>query len=383
MVFNGGSVGDPGITISYSNWTINNVPTYGTSTIGPSPLPIGYSSQNYSQQLTFTGDVVAPVTFEHAATPGQTYSGNGQPYFNPLPDGISLSSTGLLSGTIGPNYFGLATVWVKATDSRQHSVTSQLTWPIIRLSAGRIAPSSLPAGTQNTAYNQQLSVTQGPGGPYKFATTGSLPTGLSLTSAGLLSGTPTVTGTFPINIVAGYDTDDNDPTNDYDRYTASYSLLINSASTPTPTTTLSLILNGYSSNGNPSGPAVAETDSQPFISIQLYNTYANNGAYIDSTGYDRVTWTISGTGITAGDISSIIVYNGPTNVTPIFISPVTSLTGTIDLTFFNAGNYDSMIGVMTIFIATDGLNEVDETLTFTATFGSQTVSDTINIRDTR
>ena len=226
VVFNGGSVGDPGITISYSNWSITNVPTYGASTIGPSPLPIGYSSQSYSQQLTFTGDVVAPVTFVQAATPGATHSGNGAPYINPLPAGVTLSSSGLLSGSIGQNIFGLVPVWVTATDSRQHSVTSLLNWTIIRITTGRIEPASLPAGTQNTAYNQQLSVTQGPGGPYKFATTGSLPTGLSLTSAGLLSGTPAVTGTFPINIVAGYDTDDSDPTNDYDRYTTSYSLVI-------------------------------------------------------------------------------------------------------------------------------------------------------------
>jgi len=226
--FNGGGAGNSGITISYTNWTISNVPSFGAAGIGPDPLPIGYTLQSYSQQLTFTGDVVPPVTFVHVATPGTTYAVNGAPYFNPLPGGISLSSSGLVSGTPTQNTFGLESIWVKATDSRQYSVTSQIEFPIIRLNPGEILPATLPAGTQNTAYSQQLSINRAPapGTSYKYASTGSLPTGLSLTLAGLLSGTPTVTGTFPINIVAGYSQTDNDPTDDYDRYTASYSLVI-------------------------------------------------------------------------------------------------------------------------------------------------------------
>ena len=226
--FNGG---EQGINISYTNWVINPVPTFGASVIGPSPLPTGYSGENYSQQLTFTGDVVPPVTFVQASVPGSTYSGNGAPYFNPLPGGISLSSTGLLSGTIDSNYLGMHNLYVTATDSRQNAVTSLLQWPIIRIRSGLIEPASLPAGTTNTAYSQQLSVTSLPVGltnaDFKFASTGSLPAGLSLTPAGLLSGTPTATGTFTVSIVAGYDTIDNDPTNDYDRWTKTYSLVIN------------------------------------------------------------------------------------------------------------------------------------------------------------
>ena len=223
--FNGGGAGNPGITISYTNWVINAVPTYGASTIGPNPLPTGYSSQSYSQQLTFTGDVVPPVVFERAPTPN-TFNGDGSPFIRPLPAGLSLSSTGLLSGTIDQNEVGLQTLLIKATDSRQHAVTSELTLPIIRITTGYILPASLPAGTRNSAYSQQLSVNR-TDFTYRFASTGSLPTGLSLTPGGLLAGTPTVNGTFSLGVVAGYDTTDNDPSNDYDRYTASYSLLIN------------------------------------------------------------------------------------------------------------------------------------------------------------
>jgi hypothetical protein len=220
--FNGG---EQGINISYTNWVINAVPTYGASTIGPNPLTVGYSSQSYSQQLTFTGDVVGPVTFVQAPTPN-TFNGDGSPYINPLPPGISLSSTGLLSGTIDANTFGPKAYLITATDSRQNTVTSELSWVILRIQTGYILPATLPAGTRGTAYSQQLSVNR-TDYTYRFASTGSLPAGLSLTSGGLLAGTPTVNGTFTVNVVAGYDTTDNDPSNDYDRYTATYSLVIN------------------------------------------------------------------------------------------------------------------------------------------------------------
>ena len=215
--FNGG---EQGINISYTNWVINAVPIFGASTIGPNPLPTGYSSQSYSQQLTFTGDVVGPVTFVQAPTP-----------INPLPAGISLSSTGLLSGTIDAITFGPKAYLITATDSRQNVVTSELTWPILRVTngtgSGKILPVSLPAGTRNTAYSQQISVDR-TDYTYKFASTGSLPAGLSLTLGGLLSGTPTAGGTFSVGIVAGYDPDGNNtPVGDYDTYTATYSLVIN------------------------------------------------------------------------------------------------------------------------------------------------------------
>jgi hypothetical protein len=57
-----------------------------------------------------------------------------------------------------------------------------------------VSPGTLPNGTQGTAYSQTLTGSGGTG-PYSFAvTTGSLPAGLTLTSGGVLSGTPTTAG---------------------------------------------------------------------------------------------------------------------------------------------------------------------------------------------
>jgi Putative Ig domain len=65
-----------------------------------------------------------------------------------------------------------------------------------------ISPPTLPAGTQGTPYSQQL-VGSGGQAPYTFAvTSGTLPAGLTLTSGGLLSGTPTAQGTSPFTVTA-------------------------------------------------------------------------------------------------------------------------------------------------------------------------------------
>src|SRR5579859_7272599 len=59
-----------------------------------------------------------------------------------------------------------------------------------------ITPTSLPSGNVGTAYGNHTLAGNGGTTPYTFAvTSGSLPPGLTLSSAGVLSGTPTATGT--------------------------------------------------------------------------------------------------------------------------------------------------------------------------------------------
>ncbi|HSE40105.1 MAG TPA: choice-of-anchor B family protein [Acidobacteriota bacterium] len=83
-----------------------------------------------------------------------------------------------------------------------------------------LTPTSLPAGTQGTPYNQTIVATGGTA-PYTYAvSSGSLPAGLSLTNAGVLSGTPTGTGTSNFTVLA---TDSDGCTG-----TRLYSLTINS-----------------------------------------------------------------------------------------------------------------------------------------------------------
>ncbi len=65
-----------------------------------------------------------------------------------------------------------------------------------------IAPPVLPAATEGVAYSQPLTATGG-GGGYIFRTPAAkLPKGITLVRWGLLNGTPTVRGTYPIFITA-------------------------------------------------------------------------------------------------------------------------------------------------------------------------------------
>ncbi len=77
-----------------------------------------------------------------------------------------------------------------------------------------IDPPTLPDGEVGQAYNQTLTASGGTA-PYAFSVTaGTLPSGLNLNSAGILSGTPDTTGTFNFTITA-IDNDGCGGTRDY------------------------------------------------------------------------------------------------------------------------------------------------------------------------
>ena len=154
-------------------------------TLGPPSLPAGTVNVAYSQQLTASGGT-GPYSFRDT--------------LGVLPPGLTLSSSGLLSGT--PTANGTYFFYVEATDS-----DSCLGVQIFRLIIGcpailTISPPTLPVGAVNVAYSQQLSATGGTG-PYSFRDTlGVLPAGLTLSSSGLLSGTPTATGVSSFSVIA-------------------------------------------------------------------------------------------------------------------------------------------------------------------------------------
>ena len=114
-----------------------------------------------------------------------------------LPTGLSLSSTGVLSGTPAESAGGVpSTFMVEAINSQcSGSPASRSFTVLVGVPPLSITTQTLNGGQYGVAYNQVLSVTGGQPGDYEWSATG-LPAGLSLSSSGVLSGSPATTGTF-------------------------------------------------------------------------------------------------------------------------------------------------------------------------------------------
>ena len=156
-------------------------------TVAPLAVPPGRVGVAYSQLLTATGGTGTYVFTVLSGT---------------LPAGLTLSAGGLLAGT--PTAVGSSTVTIRVTDGNGCPATIIYTilvtptaCPVITL-----APTTMPIGRVGVAYSQQITASGGTG-PYVFTVvTGTLPAGLTLSSAGLLSGTPTSAGSSTTTIRA-------------------------------------------------------------------------------------------------------------------------------------------------------------------------------------
>ena len=163
-------------------------------TISTSSLPSGTANAGYSATLSVSGGT-APYTW--SISTGQ------------LPAGLTLApATGAISGT--PTISGNYSLGVTVTDSTStpQSATATITLSIGAASSTpvplAITSSSLAAGTVGSGYSSALQASGG-SAPYSWSiTSGSLPAGLSLAaSTGLISGTPTASGTFNFTAAVG------------------------------------------------------------------------------------------------------------------------------------------------------------------------------------
>ena len=154
-----------------------------TLSIGTSTLPQVQVGTAYNQQLTASGGT-PPYTWAVAS--------------GAMPPGLTLSSTGLISGApTSPGNYGFS---VRVTDAMQNSSQAALSIGVL---AGplSIAPTSPPQGTIGTAFTLQLTASGGVA-PYTWnVTQGNLPGGLALNgSTGTISGTPTAVGNFSFTV---------------------------------------------------------------------------------------------------------------------------------------------------------------------------------------
>jgi hypothetical protein len=300
---------------------VNPVTLAITSTV----LPTATVGAPYSYQLTSTGGIGA-ITWSLTAG---SLSGTG----------LTLSSTGLLSGTPLTSETGLNLTF-QAQDSatnQQQTVTKTLSLTINN--ALTVTTTSLTNATVSVAYNATLAAAGGSGTGYTWAVTaGATGTNslaslnLSVSSSGVITGTPTSAGS------ANFTVQVKDSANN--TATASFTITAYAAlALPAP---------------NPSSLGPATTSS-------VYS-----GSITATGGVAPYTWTVNGTAVPTNGSqvtlsNGLFVYNTGTGVlsvsgTPTSTGTVTFMAKVTDSTSASAGPFTYTISVSTTYTISGVVN---------------------------
>jgi hypothetical protein len=231
--------------------------------VSTTSLPGGADGSPYPSTTLQASGGVAPYTWALA-------SGSS------LPAGLNFSTGGVLSGTPSAGSGGPFSVAFVVTDSftPPENAQSTLTLNIAGAASGptlTLTTTTLPDATLNTAYSASLTAAGGVT-PYTFSLVSgsSLPTGLTISPAGAISGMPTKAGS------------------------TSFSVQVLDSSTPTPlsqTGNLSITVNstaGPSCGNMSTGNGASLNGYVPFPASNLWNTNIASAA-IDANSAAIIT----------------------------------------------------------------------------------------------
>lgn len=174
------------------NFTVQVSDDRGQSASKPLAITIAYRVISLSADLPggsvgsrYTGSIVAS-------------GGDGKLSFSitagSLPPGLSLSA-GAISGT--PTAAGTFVFSIRVADTSGKSAESSYSI-VITNPRITITPSSLASGTAGVSYSASVGASGGVA-PYTFSASG-LPSGLSMTPAGVISGTPAAAGSYSVSV---------------------------------------------------------------------------------------------------------------------------------------------------------------------------------------
>jgi hypothetical protein len=350
--------------------------------ISPTTFPYGFAGESYFENLSATGGSGTRYTW--SVTSGTALSAVG----------LGLTSAGVISGS--PNAAETAApITVKVVDSQGNSATQNYTLTIYP--GFSITPTTLPSGTVGTPYSQTLTASGGAGAPFSFSVisgTALSAVGLSLSSTGTISGTPSTTET-----AAAFTVQVADSLGDITQQ--NYTLTVNaSTSTPAQVTDNETI----TVSDTETFPDVADaekitvTDS---YSVRAYNaiaimpspasfnaangtgyaTYAYSVPFAATGGIAPLTLTESGTLPTG-----ITFVNGVLSGTPAISSAGSSYTFSVTATDAD-GDSATLQGYTLTIQAASAFPAVvtdDETITVsdTETFPDVADSEPITVTDT-
>jgi large repetitive protein len=182
---------EPGAGVATAGGLAPAQTAFENPSISPTSLPGATRDQPYSVNLTASG-----------GAPPYVWSINGT-----LPTGVTFNTvTAVLSGT--PTVSGSFTAQITVTDDNGCTDSRNLTLVVNPPgcdSAAAITTTTLPTGKVGVAYPSTTLTATGLRTPLTWSS-GALPAGLTLSTTGVISGTPTVAGTGTF-VVTTLDTD--------------------------------------------------------------------------------------------------------------------------------------------------------------------------------
>ncbi|MFT3823403.1 MAG: T9SS type A sorting domain-containing protein [Chitinophagaceae bacterium] len=219
-----------------------NLRVYDVSRVIPKPTVTGTAAIVAKDTVkAYVGANVTITATPHDATDGVNWYNATNTLITSSPTGASqISLNNITAANSG--------IYVAVTTRNGCTETSARDTIHVKVLAAALSPVSgaLPAGNRNSAYSQTLSLTGDLDlAPFTYhITSGSLPTGLTLSTSGVITGTPTTMGTSNFSVQA---LDSNSTV----AASASYSLAINAA--------LPITLLNFNANKDNSGSNVVLT----------------------------------------------------------------------------------------------------------------------------
>jgi hypothetical protein len=196
-----GTIAGTPTSMGATTFTVQATDTNWPTNIATAAVSVVMSAPTFTASLPAAPAGQVGVAYQSAG--GTTAGAVGTATWSgALPAGLVLNAaTGSIGGT--PTTFGSFTVTLQATDSYDTSRVASVVETIsIAPAPLAIAAATLADGNVHVAYTAALAANGGTGMTTWAVTGGSLPAGLTLGANGVISGTPTVVGSFTFSAQA-------------------------------------------------------------------------------------------------------------------------------------------------------------------------------------
>ena len=278
-------------------------------TVNAGAVAPSITTQPASQTVT-----VGQAAFFSVAATG-TASLNYQWKKNSVAISGATSSSYTTPATVTSDSGELFTVTVSNSAGSATSTAALLTVNAVT-STLKITTAQLPAGTLANPYTSTLAATGGTP-PYTWSlSSGALPSGLAMNSAGNISGSPTVAGTSPFTVIL----------KDSTGASASANLSINVVTAAPPTVSINSPANGSTVSGTVSVSGVA-SDGLTISSVQVS---VDGGAFANASGTSSWSFDLNSNSLSNGahTLSAKVIDSASNSATSSLVDVTVNNTST-------------------------------------------------------